>query len=78
MIFSQNLNTLQKKSGMSDTQLESYTGVSRRTIGRILSHKSDRNNRSYSPSYKTVQRIAESLSVTPQQVFTERLSINSQ
>jgi transcriptional regulator with XRE-family HTH domain len=74
MIFAQNVAKLKTAGGFNATQFEEFTGVSRRTLGRILANRRSRAGE-YIPTATTVQRIAKTLSVPSEYVLKHRLDI---
>lgn len=72
MIFARNVAQLQKAGNYTKTDLENLTGVSRRTIGRILDQA--RNKTPYTPTEETIQRFAQATGTTAQTFTKHRLT----
>lgn len=68
MIFSQNVAKIQRQHGYSITELSRAIGVSTRTANRILNNRSG-SNAAYTPAYRTVRKVAESVGLTTDEVF---------
>jgi transcriptional regulator with XRE-family HTH domain len=75
MIFSQNVAKLQRESGLNNTQLAGYLGVSRSTVSRILSNRRG-SNLAYTPAYRTVRAVADKLKLTSDDVFKYRVEFH--
>lgn len=72
MIFSRNVAKLQKAGNYTITELHRMTGVSRRTIGRILDNAE--NKTPYVPTEETIRRFAEATGSTTQDFAKHRLT----
>jgi transcriptional regulator with XRE-family HTH domain len=77
MIFAQNVARIKRETGFNLTQMEQATGISRKTISRILTHTRSRVAE-YIPSYSTVQSFAKSLGLTVEDVTKRPVSIVNQ
>lgn len=75
MRLAENLSKLKNQGNFNLSQLAAYTGISRATASRILSHRSS-TNADYVPSYKTVRAIAESLGTTSDELYKYRMQIS--
>jgi DNA-binding XRE family transcriptional regulator len=69
------LHKLQRQANFNITQLANYVGLSRSTVRRVLSHRTDRDGW-YKPSYNTVSSIAKSLATTSDDIVQRKLHIH--
>ena len=74
MRLAENLSKLKNAAGFTIPELADYTGLSRTTVKRVLSHRAS-PNAEYTPTFKTVRSIAKSLGVTADAVYKQRLEI---
>lgn len=74
MRLAENLNKLKRQGGFTDPQLAAYTGISTSTVRRVLSNTRG-TNAQYRPAYKTVRCIAESLGVSSDDLYKNRMII---
>jgi transcriptional regulator with XRE-family HTH domain len=72
MRLSENLNKLKKQGNFNNAQLAEYTGLSRSTVSRVLSHRSS-TNADYKPTFNTVRSIAKSVGVPADEIYTYRM-----
>lgn len=75
MIFSQNVAKVQRQYDFNQTQLASHLGVSRSTVKRILSNRRG-PNLNYTPAYRTVRAVADSLHLQSDDVFKYHIEFN--
>jgi transcriptional regulator with XRE-family HTH domain len=75
MKFGQNVNRLKNIGNFSMSELERFTGVSRRTLGRILAHRKSKAGE-YTPTAQTVEKIATVLQVPADYVTKYKLDIS--
>lgn len=77
MILAQTLHKLKTKTGFNITELAEFTGVSRKTVSRILRHRTNRSS-NYSPAYSTVSSIAKSLQTNSDDLINHKMDIEIQ
>lgn len=71
--FAQNVSRLMAATGLTQSGFSSYTGVSRRTLGRIFELSISGKGTEYRPSYDTVVSIATAARVAPEDILKKRL-----
>lgn len=75
-IFAKNVSRLKRTGQYTNTELEQLTGVSRRTLGRIL--ESAKQRTAYTPTQETVAAIARTVGATVSEIKSTHLTFTTQ